>query len=225
MNSFQEGMLLMKKATLFGLLGLIFLLGGHSRNVVRAATQSSRTSRTDASNSAIKVKGIRTGMTVSQSEAVIPDMACTTSTVKGHLLTQCKAVQRNHSTEAPWMDIGLYRGRVYSMTWYCMNSDEGCDGVLTLMNAHFGKPHTYRTEDIPAEFGSFSEQVMRWRLGNEGAMFSFNKYSGPRGSWMDAKLSIINYAFAPPGDDFVQPLKVGPSYEDANAASPSTSAP
>lgn len=215
----------MKKAILFGLLVLIFLLVGYSQNVVRAAKQASRAPATDLSNSAIKVKGIRAGMTMAQSKAVIPDMGCTSSTVKEHLLTQCEAMKRNHTVEALWMDIGLYRGRVYSVTWYCMNSVEGCDGVLTLMNAHFGKPRTYRTEDIPAEFGSFSEQVMRWRLGNEGAMFSFNKYSGPRGSWMDAKLSIFNYAFAPPGDDLVRPLRVGPSYEDAKEASPSPSVP
>lgn len=215
----------MKKATLFGILGLIFLLGGYKHNVARAAKQESKTLATAGSNSLITVKGIRTGMTVAQSKAVIPDLVCTSSTVKGHLLMQCKAAHRGHAVEAPWMDIGLYRGRVYSVSWYCMNSVEGCDGVLALVPAHFGKARTYRTEDIPAEFGSFSEQVMRWRLGNEGAMFSFNKYSGPRGSWMDAKLSILNYAFAPPGNDFVQPLRVGPSYEDADADSPSPSVP
>jgi hypothetical protein len=215
----------MKKAMLFGLLGLIFLLGGYKQNVMRAATQASKAPATGAPSLSAKVNGIRTGMTVAQSKAAIPDLSCTSSTVKGHLLTQCEAVQRNHSVKAPWMDLGLYRGRVYSVTWYCMNSVEGCDGVLALMYAHWGKPRTYRTEDIPAEFGSFSEQVMRWRSGNEGAMFSFNKYSGPRGSWMDAKLSIMNYAFAPSGDDFVQPLRVGPSYEDAEAASPSPSVP
>jgi hypothetical protein len=215
----------MMKATLFGLLGLIFLLGGYKQDVVRAAKQTSKALATDGSNSPITVKGIRAGMTVAQSKAVIPDLVCTSSTVKGHLLMQCESVHRHHSVAAPWMGIGLYRGRVYSVTWYCMNSVEGCDGVLTLVPAHFGSPRTYRTEDIPAEFGSFSEQVMRWSLGNEGAMFSFNKYSGPRGSWMDAKLSIINYAFAPPGNDLVQPLRVGPSYEDANADSPSPSVP
>lgn len=215
----------MKKVTLFGLLGLILLLGGYEQNMVQAAKQASKALATDASNSTVMVKGIRTGMTVAQSKTVIPDLVCTSSTVKGQLLMQCEAVHRNHTEAAPWMDIGLYRGHVYSVTWYCMNSVEGCDGILTLMSAHFGKPGTYRTEDLPAEFGSFSEQVMRWRLGNEGAMFSFNKYSGPRGSWMDAKLSIINYAFAPPGNDFVRPLRVGPSYEDANAASPSSSVP
>src|SRR5579864_1538286 len=129
----------MKKATLFGLLGLIFLLAGYQQNVVRAAKQASKALATDGSNSPITVKGIRTGMTVAQSKAVIPDLVCTSSTVKGHLLMQCESVQRNHAVQALWMDIGLYRGRVYSVTWYCMNSVEGCDGVLTLVPAHFGK--------------------------------------------------------------------------------------
>src|SRR5579863_1979033 len=130
-------MLLMKKSIFFGLLGFSFLLGGYRQSVVRAETRASSAPATDASNSALKIKGIHTGMTVARSKAAIPGLSCTSSTVKGELLTQCEAVQRNQSVAAPWMEIGVYHGRVYSVTWYCMNSAEGCDSVIKLMYSHF----------------------------------------------------------------------------------------
>jgi TonB family protein len=214
----------MKKTAAFCLLVISCLLVGYKQNAVQAATQAARVAPTAVTPYlGVRVKGIRTGMTAAQAKAIIPDLDCTSSVVKGFLLTECDVVRRDYTGTSILMEIGLYHGRVYSITWYCMDSAEGCNSVTLQMSAHFGKPRTYQTEDIPAQSGSFSEQVMRWRIMDEGAMFSFNKYQG--GGWMDGKLSIINYAFAPPGEDFVKPLWVGPNNEEAQAASNSTSAP
>jgi len=236
----------MKKATVSGLLGLVFLFGGCKKDskstgsndapsVVQAAAPAVPTAPTNsasavvppsastvrssapatvAPNSEIAVEGIRTGMTLEQVKAVKPDLICApvkVSEAYNRAGLKWDVTKLMGCASPKWsMEFMLYYGRVYCITWYCLDSVEGCGRVTAQMNTHFGKPRTYRTESIPTQSGSFSEQVMRWRFADEGAMFSFNKYPGPDGGWDDGKLSVANYAFAPPGEDFVHPLSVGP---------------
>ncbi len=145
----------------------------------------------------LTVNGILTGMTLEQARAVIPDLTCTSSVVRGYHVTGCQPASLE-----PYMSFGLYRDRVYAIKWYCENSSEGCDAVPKQMGAHFGKPRTDRTEVIKAQTGAFREHVIRWRLSNEGAMFN------------GEVLSVLNYALAPQGEDFVKPISVEDDEED-----------
>jgi hypothetical protein len=144
----------------------------------------------------IAVNGIRTGMTLQQARRVITDLTCQSSVVHGYPVTGC-----HPESLQPYMTFGVYRGRVYAIKWYCSN-DGNCNWIPGKLNAHFGRPRSDRTEIIKAQSGAFREHVIRWRASQEGAMFS------------DSQLSILNYAFAPPGEDFVKPLAVGKDAED-----------
>lgn len=149
----------------------------------------------------LRLNGIQTGMTLEQARTVIPDLVCTANVVRGYHVTGC-----HPASQEPPITFGVYSGRVYAIQWYCENSSEGCNAVPKQMDTHFGKPRSDRTEFIKAQTGAFREHVIRWRLSSEGAMFNGNI------------LSVLNYAFAPQGEDFAKPISVEDDEEDSAEA-------
>jgi len=162
-------------------------VGGNVRRVLLIALGLLLSCQSFAEQKPLTVNGILTGMTLEQAKAVIPDLTCTSSVVRGYHVTGC-----HPASQEPSMSFGLYRGRVYAIQWHCENSSEGCDAVPKQMDAHLGKPRTDRTEVIKAQTGAFREHVIRWRLSNEGAIFN------------GEVLSVLNYALAPQGESSFQ---------------------